>query len=47
MVKSAMSPKAKAKKSGVPEEKLKLFDALIAIRFRRLSGRGRIMLMRR
>lgn len=30
MVKSAMSPKAKAKKSGVPEEKLKLFDALIA-----------------
>jgi TfoX/Sxy family transcriptional regulator of competence genes len=27
-----MSPKAKAKKSGVPDEKLELFDKLIAIR---------------
>jgi hypothetical protein len=33
MVKAAMSPaKTKAKKSGVPEEKLALFDELIAIR---------------
>jgi TfoX/Sxy family transcriptional regulator of competence genes len=33
MVKAAMSPvKTKAKKSGVPEEKLALFDQLIAVR---------------
>jgi TfoX/Sxy family transcriptional regulator of competence genes len=32
MEKSAMSPQAKAKKSGVPSDKLEVFDKLIAVR---------------
>jgi TfoX/Sxy family transcriptional regulator of competence genes len=32
MVKAAMSSQTKAKKSGVPEDKLALFDKLIAVR---------------